>query len=253
VFILKNLFYKNKPRLMFLAKFASKLASSNRQQTLIHKVIKMKITIFGAGGNVGKCAVNEALSRGHNVTAVFRDITRSGKLNDAVNIVQGDASNVDDVVRISSGQDLVISATRPPQGSEYKLLDVCEALLNGLEISGVKLLLVGGAASLILPNSNGRLVIDDDSLVPPAWRGIAEACLAQFKLCQDYPSFNWTYVSPPALIMSGERTGKFRLGTDELVVDDNGQSKITFEDFAVALIDEAEQENHIRERFTVAY
>jgi len=213
----------------------------------------MKITIFGAGGNVGKCAVNEALSRGHNVTAVFRDISRSGELNEAVNIVQGDASNIDDVVRISAGQDLVISATRPPQGSEYKLLDVCEALLNGLEKTGVKLLLVGGAASLILPNTNGRLVIDDSELVPPAWRDIAEACLAQFKFCEENSVVNWTYVSPPALIMSGERTGKFRLGADELVVDDNGQSKITFEDFAVALIDEAEQENHIGKRFTVAY
>ncbi len=213
----------------------------------------MKITIFGAGGNIGKCAVNEALSRGHNVTAVFRDITRSGKLNYAVKIVQGDASNVDDVVRISRSQDLVISATRPPQGDENQLITTTESLLSGLAQTNVRLLLVGGAASLVVPNSNGRLVIDDSELVPTAWRNIAEACFAQLKLCQEDTAVNWTYVSPPAFIMSGERTGKFRLDVDELIVDENGQSKITFEDFAVALIDEAELGQHSRMRFTVGY
>ena len=213
----------------------------------------MKMTIFGAAGNVGKRVIDEAIMRGHEVTAVLRNPSRATELNPAANVVIGEADNVNDVVRLSMGQDIVISATRPPQGEENQLVTTAQSLLSGLAQTKVRLLLVGGAASLIIPNSQGTLVVDDINLVPLAWRDIALACLAQHKLCQKDESVEWSYLSPPAMISSGKRTGIFRLGNDELLVDEHGNSAISFEDFAIALVDEAEQQNHSKNRFTVAY
>jgi len=213
----------------------------------------MKITIFGATGNVGKRVIDEALMRGHDVTAVVRNTSRINELNPAVNFVIGDADKVSDVVRLSTGQDLVISATRPPQGAENQLLTTAKSLLAGLAQTKVRLLLVGGAASLTVPNNPSTLVVDDINLVPLAWRDIALACLAQHRLCQADDTIEWSYLSPPAMILPGERTGNFRQGSDELLVDENGNSSISLEDFAIALVDEAEQYKHSKRRFTVAY
>ncbi len=213
----------------------------------------MKVTVFGAAGNVGKRVIDEAIMRGHEVTAVLRNSARAAELNPAAKVVIGDADKVSDVVRLSAGQDIVISATRPPQGAESQLVTTAQSLLSGLAQTKVRLLLVGGAASLTVPNSQGTLVVDDINLVPLAWRDIALACLEQYQLCQKNTSVNWSYLSPPALISPGERTGTFRLGSDELLVDEQGDSAISFEDFAIALVDEAEQQSHNRKRFTVAY
>lgn len=213
----------------------------------------MKMTIFGAAGNVGKRVIDEAIRRGHEVTAVLRNPSRATELNPAASVVIGEADNVDDVVRLSAGQDIVISATRPPQGAENQLVTTAQSLLSGLAQTKVRLLLVGGAASLVVPNSQGTLVVDDINLVPLAWRDIALACLAQHQLCQKNKSVEWSYLSPPAMISPGERTGTFRLGNDELLIDEQGNSAISFEDFSIALVDEAEQDNYSKKRFTVAY
>jgi len=213
----------------------------------------MKITIFGATGNVGTRVINEALLRGHEITAVLRSNSRISEFNPAVNLVIGNADNVEDVVKWSHGQDIVISATRPPQGEENKLVDTAKSLLSGLAQTKVRLLLVGGSASLTVPNSNSTLVVDDTDLVPTAWRDIALACLAQHKLCQENESVDWSYLSPPAVIIPGDRTGCFRTGTDELLVDEQGVSIISLEDFAIALLDEAESAKNSKKRFTVAY
>lgn len=213
----------------------------------------MKITVFGATGNVGSRVITEALLRGHEVTAVLRNNARASKFNASVNVVMGNADNIEDIVKFSAGQDIVISATRPPQGSENQLVDTTKALLLGLAQTKVRLLLVGGAASLTVPNSKGTLVVDDAELVPAAWQDIALACLAQHKLCQENKLVDWSYLSPPAVIIPGERTGIFRTGSNELLVDEQGKSTISLEDFAVALLDEAEAAKNKRKRFTVAY
>lgn len=213
----------------------------------------MKVTVFGAAGDIGKRVIDEAIMRGHDVTAVLRNSSRATELNSAAKVVIGEADKVSDVVRLSAGQDIVISATRPPQGAESQLVITAQSLLSGLTQTKVRLLLVGGAASLIVPNSQGTLAVDDINVVPLAWRDIAVACLEQYQLCQKNTSVNWTYLSPPAVISSGERTGIFRLGSDELLIDDQGSSAISFEDFAIALVDEVEQHNHSNKRFTVAY
>ncbi len=212
----------------------------------------MRITVFGAAGQVGSRVVAEALSRGHQVRAVVRDLARAQDLPPRAELCLGDAAKRADVIALSAGQDLVISATRPPAGSESQLAAAAKALLSGLGGSGVRLLLVGGAGSLTLPGFPDRLVIDDPILVPEAWRPIALACGEQLEACRAAGDVDWTYLSPPALLEPGARTGRYRSGKDELLVDAAGRSAISMEDLAVALLDEAERPKHLRARFTVA-
>ncbi len=213
----------------------------------------MRIAVFGAAGQIGSRVLDEALARSHEVTAVVRNAARSSKLPAATRAHVGDASRVEDVVRVSRDHDLVISATRPPAGSEGELVRTTKALLSGVGQTGIRLLLVGGAASLNLPGDEKGTVLDDRRLVPAARRPIAQACADQLEVCRAEKVADWTYLSPPAALEPGERTGTYRLGCDELVVDPNGVSRISVEDFAVALMDEAERPRHRRTRFTVAY
>ncbi|GAA1565166.1 NAD(P)-dependent oxidoreductase [Kribbella karoonensis] len=197
----------------------------------------MRILVWGASGAVGSRVVREAAARGHHVDGVSRSGTA---------YLRGDASNADDVVRLSAGYDVVISATRPRDGQEGELVDAAKALLIGLQVTGVRLILVGGAASLLLPGQEVLLMDAPD--FPAALLPIARACAAQYELVRAADGLDWTYVSPPALLEPGERTGRYRKGYDHLV-----GSSISMEDFAVALVDEAEQAQHVRQRFTVAY
>jgi len=200
----------------------------------------MRILVWGAGGAVGSRIVQEAVARGHQVTAVGR----SGP-------VRGDAADPDDVARLSAGHDVVISATRPRPGSEGELVDAAQGLVIGLRASGVRLILVGGAASLIVPGTEVLLV--DSPGFPEDLRPIALACNEQFDVVRAANDVDWTYVSPPALLEPGARTGRYRKGHDHLVTDADGNSSISLEDFAIALVDEAEQALHLRQRFTVGY
>lgn len=213
----------------------------------------MRICVFGAAGNMGSRIVTEALSRGHEVSAIVRDPARFNELPAAANARVGNAANVESVAELSSGQDVVISATRPAPGSEGEHVMTARTLLAGVAQTGVRLLLVGGAGGLTVPGSEGTLVADDPNFVPPAWRDIALACVDQLNICRADTQADWTYLSPPALLEPGERTGHFRLGSDELLVDAAGNSAISMEDLAVALIDEAERPQHRRARFTAAY
>ncbi|MEV0406104.1 NAD(P)H-binding protein [Actinoallomurus sp. NPDC050550] len=212
----------------------------------------MRITVFGAAGGVGARVVAEALSRGHEVTAVVRSRARFGELPAAAYPRTGDARNADDVAALATGQDVVISATRPAPGQEHELVTGTKALLAGLAGTDVRLLVVGGAATLTVPGTGGRTVVEDPDF-PPAWRDIALACAGQLEVCRAETDVDWAYVSPPAFLEPGERTGAYRLGTDELLVGAQGESRISVEDLAVALVDEAERPRHHRARFTVGY
>ena len=194
----------------------------------------------------------EALSRGHEVTAVVRDPDRFHELPAAANPRAGDARNVEDVAELSAGQDVVISATRPAPGSESELVTATKALLAGLARTGVRLLVVGGAASLTVPGAGGTTVIDDPNY-PAALRDIALACNDQLEACRSEAGVDWAYLSPAAVLEPGERTGNYRLGTDELLVDAEGNSTISMEDLAVVLLDEAERPQNHQTRFTAAY
>jgi putative NADH-flavin reductase len=156
----------------------------------------MRITVFGAAGNVGSRVVAEAVSRGHEVSAVVRDPVRLRDLHPAANARVGDATNVEDVAGLTAGQDVVITATRPAPGRESELVRTTKALLAGLAQTGVRLLVVGGAATLTLPGAGGATVIDDPNF-PAAWRDIAMACADQLEACRAEARVDWAYSARP--------------------------------------------------------
>lgn len=210
----------------------------------------MRITVFGAAGGVGSRVVTEALARGHEVTAVVR---RPGHRHDGARVRTGDAADAGEVARLSAGQDVVISATRPAPGREHELPATAEALLTGVARTAARLLIVGGAATLTVPGTDGRTVVDDPDF-PADLRPIAQACAEQHAVCRATGTdVDWVYLSPPALLEPGERTGAYRTGTDTLLVDGSGRSAISMEDLAIALLDEAERPAYHRTRFTVAW
>ncbi|MEV0288228.1 NAD(P)H-binding protein [Kribbella sp. NPDC050820] len=205
----------------------------------------MRILVFGSSGAVGSRVVQEAVRRGHEVTTV----SRTRPLQPSAHHRQGDASNPNDVAALSEGHDVVISATRPPPGQEGQLVEAAKGLLIGLRASGVRLILVGGAASLLVPGLEVPLVEAPD--FPESLLPIALACIEQYEVIRAASDVDWTYVTPPALLEPGVRTGGYRLGRDHLVTADDGTSSLSMEDFAIALIDEAERARHRRTRFTV--
>ncbi len=211
----------------------------------------MKITVLGATGNVGRRITAEALSRGHDVTAVVRNPARIEELPDSANTLIADASDAQAVASISTGQDIVISALRPEPGDTVD--PTTQAVLDGLAHTGVRLLVVGGAATLAIPGTGGRTVVEDAAFLPVTARHIGHASASQLAVCLAEKRVDWVYLSPAAKLVAGERTGKYRLGMDELVVDGQGISTISMEDLAVALIDEAEKPRHHQVRFTAAY
>lgn len=212
----------------------------------------MKITIIGATGQVGRRIVDEAIARGHHITAV----TRSGASPDSpgsVTWIAGDARNRADVSRISRGQDIVISATSGPRGGGDELATTAQALLEAITDTGARLIVVGGAGPLIVPDSDGRPVVDDPRFVPAPIRGVAQACVQQLDVLRRNSTVDWTYFSPSAEMTAGQRTGQFRTGTNKLIVDSDGTSRISLEDVAVAVLNEAEQPQHTRTVFTAGY
>lgn len=213
----------------------------------------MRIIVFGAAGDVGSRVVAEALSRGHEITAVVRDPSQFNKLPAEAKARSGDAGNAEEVARLTAGHDVAISAIRPPAGSEDQLVTITKAILDGVVQSGIRVLIVGGAASLKMPGQSDTTVLTAPDFLPESVLDIARACFAQHEACRADTRADWTYLSPPAMLTPGPRTGSFRLGTDELLVDANGDSAISMEDFAVVLVDEAEHPKHHRVRFSAAY
>ncbi|WP_327288153.1 NAD(P)-dependent oxidoreductase [Streptomyces sp. NBC_01198] len=210
----------------------------------------MHITVFGAAGAAGRQIVAEGLARGHRVDAVVRSSARLGELPAGARGLVGDALSYDSVVDLAAGRDVVITATRPAPGREAELVAVTEVMLPALAATGGRLLVVGGAGTLTLP---GGGTVADAPDFPAVLKPIADACADQLARCRAAADVDWTYLSPAALLQPGERTGRHRLGGDELVADAGGVSALSYEDLAVVLLDEAEQPRHRGRRFTAAY
>lgn len=214
----------------------------------------MRITIFGATGRVGSRAVAEALARDHEVTAVGRDEATLDEVSDGASTAAGDATNPGEVARLTANHDVVISATGPSAGETNELAEVARGLLKGLAGTEARLIVVGGAGPLQVPGGGGTLAIDDPAFVSESAKGVAQACIEQLDVFRTSDtSVDWAYLSPSADMQPGDRTGSFRTGTDELIVDANGSSRISMEDLAVALINEAENPQHHQTQFTVGY
>jgi uncharacterized protein len=209
----------------------------------------MNVVLYGASGMIGSRILDELVRRGHQVKAVVRN---PGKIapRPGVTAVKGDVTSAPSVAQTARGADAAISAYAAPQGEESTLSAALFALLDGLAEAGVKrLIVVGGAGSLeAVP---GVALVDAPGF-PEAYRDVAMAHRDLLPILRE-SSLDWTCLSPAGIIEPGERTGKFRLGTTFLVVDEKGESRISAEDYAVALVDELENPQHIRRQFTLAY
>lgn len=213
----------------------------------------MKIAIVGATGRGGSRLVNEALSRGHDVTAVSRG---AGDIEPRVNLtgVSCDIADTGALASVIAGHDAVILAWRPAPGTPgvWDLIkDGFNSVLAALRQAGVKRLLVMGGAGTLEVAPGVKNV--DRPEFPEAWRDGSRAGSQKLDILKGIADLEWSYLSPAHEIFEGQRTGTFRLGGDQLVTDGNGDSKISFEDYAVAMIDEMEEPKHIGKRFTLAY
>ncbi len=216
----------------------------------------MRVVLYGATGTIGSRILNELLSRGHTVTAVVRDRSKLPAQNN-LTTVKGDILDAGDIAKVVKGADVVVSSYGPPSGAQGpdatqvgQLVDATQALIAGVRRGGApRIIMVGGAGSLEISPS---LQIMDTPTFHRAYKPLAEAHRDAFHVLRE-SDLNWTYFSPAMMFQPGERTGKFRLGKDSLISDDKGNSAISAEDYAIALVDEVEQGRHTKQRFTIGY
>ena len=202
-----------------------------------------KIAIIGATGRAGSQLLEEALRRGHSVTAIARDTAKIGARAGVVS-KSVDALDAEALQAAIAGHDVVISA------AHFATLPA-SAVIGPVKNAGVKrLLVVGGAGSLLLPG--GGRVIDSEGF-PQEYKTEASAGALFLQNLRQEQQLDWTFVSPSAEFVEGERTGTFRIGQDDLLVSAQGRSWITFADYAIALLDEVEMPKHSQQRFTVGY
>lgn len=207
----------------------------------------MKVVLYGATGKAGSRILKELTDRGHQVTAVARDIRG---LPADVERKQDDLSNVEAMAAIISGADAVVSAYAPPADDTDALIGVTERQIAAVKkAGGPRLIVVGGAGSLEVAPGLSLLA---SGHLPEAWIPIASSHERALRLLEA-SDINWTYFSPAAFFEPGQRTANFRRGTKQLISDEKGQSRISMEDYAIALVDELEKPAHERARFTVGY
>jgi putative NADH-flavin reductase len=197
----------------------------------------MKIVLFGATGMVGSPIAHELEERGHEVITATRsngvDVTDSGA-----------------VATATAAADAVVSAISA-RGVGYSLADVARSLIDGLRRSGARrLVVVGGAGSL--EAAPGVRLLDTPDF-HEEWKPEALQHAEALDVYREVDDLDWTFVSPAAYIHPGERTGRYQLGGDQLLVNDNGVSEISAEDYAIAIADLVEQGGHARQRVSVAW
>lgn len=212
--------------------------------------MEKKIILFGATGTIGRAILHEALRRGHRVTAAVRDTGKITETDERLQVVEADILRPDSIASAARGHQVLVSAYGPKFGAEEELLEVARTLIEGVRRAGVqRLIVVGGAGSL--KTENGERLMETQEF-PEEIRTLALAHADAFDIYQG-SDVAWTYFSPASIIEPGRRTGNFRIGTDWLVTDETGHSRISAEDYAVALVDEIEEEQFVNARFTVGY
>ena len=214
-----------------------------------------EVLLIGATGFVGSAILNELLNRGHKVTAVVRDPAKlEGKAG--VTAVKEDVANVDAIAALARGKDAVISAYNPGWANPDIATLITEnypRILNAAKQSGVeRLLIVGGAGTLFC--APGLRVVDSGAIPEAIMGGVRPLGDFYLNTLMNENDIDWVFFSPAgAFDENGQRTGMFRLGKDDLIVDAEGNSHISVQDYAVAMVDELEQEEHHKERFTIGY
>lgn len=212
----------------------------------------MKIAVFAASGKIGSRIVDEALSRGHFVTAIVRNPANYNAEKPNLKVAKADIFDSQEVETGAFDHDVVVSAYSNTQGAPPSTIyEVVVPLTNGVRQAGVKRLVVVGGAGCLEVAPGVQLV--DSPNFPEAYKAVALAHRAALKLYQQETELDWTFMSPAAEIFAGERTGVFRTDSTKLIADEHGRSRISMEDFAVALLNEIEQPQHLRGQFTVGY
>ncbi|MDE5876488.1 MAG: NAD(P)-dependent oxidoreductase [Muribaculaceae bacterium] len=217
------------------------------------------IVLLGATGYVGRALLKEALDRGEKVTAIVRNADKLKDINNPnLTVVEGDITDPEIIEKYAKGKDAIISAYNPGWANPNiyeETLENYPKILEGAKKSGVpRLLIVGGAGTLFV--KPGLRLVDTGTL-PEAWLpGVKSLGKFYLDTLTKENDIDWVFLSPAANLgnlQAGTRTGKYRVGKDDLLVDEKGDSFISVEDYAMAMIDELENEKHHKERFTVAY
>ncbi|MDH3273860.1 MAG: NAD(P)H-binding protein [Gammaproteobacteria bacterium] len=223
--------------------------------------VRLKILVYGATGNIGSLVVDEALSRGHAVTAVSRDPTQIKQSHRNLSAVKGDLLDEDSIAGLVVDQDVVIISVRgiigksksPESALQRIAVEKVVNVLRDLNCSSPRLIHVGGAGTLEV--EPGVLYADKlpKVFLPKSLELEIRGQVLALEYLRTVDDVKWSYATPAKNFTNGARTGEFRLGGDQLMENAKGRSKISRADFAVALVDEAENANYVRQRFSVAY
>ena len=213
----------------------------------------MKITILGAGGNIGKRIVAEAANRNYELNLITSKELAAFQLKDTKNATttQVDIFDTKSLTETFKTSDVVISAYAPPQDNNDLLIEASKSLVKAAKNANTRLIAIGGAGSLKVADN---LLLIDAPNFPEEYKAIAKSHLTTLEtVYKPEKELNWTNVSPSAYIFEGERTNTFRISEDFLIANDKGESAISMEDFAVGILNEVENKDYARKRFTVGY
>jgi putative NADH-flavin reductase len=209
----------------------------------------VKVALYGSTGKAGSRILKELLSRDHRVTAIARN---PAKLEGVAGVTtkEDDLADVNRTAEAIRGVDAVISAYGPPQDNTDEIVEVTRRQVEAVKRAGnPRLLVVGGAGGLeVAPG----VTLLDSGYLPDAYKPIASSHVRALNVLET-SDVDWTYLAPAAYFEPGERTGKFRLGKNELIADEKHESRISMEDYAIALVNELERPEHRKQRFSVGY
>lgn len=213
------------------------------------------VLLIGATGFVGSAVLNELVSRGHKVTAVARNVEKVAK-SELVDVVKEDVANVDDIAKLAEGKDAIISAYNPGWTNPDIATLISEnypKILSAAKKSGVeRLLIVGGAGTLFC--APGLRVVDSGAIPEEIMGGVRPLGDFYLNTLMNENDIDWVFFSPAGVFdQQGKKTGNYRLGKDDLIVDAEGNSHISIQDYADAMVNELEKPAHHKERFTIGY
>ena len=213
------------------------------------------VLVIGATGFVGSAVLNELVSRGHKVTAVVRNIEKVAK-SELVDAVKEDVANVDAIAKLAEGKDAIISAYNPGWTNPDIAALISEnypKILSAAKKSGVeRLLIVGGAGTLFC--APGLRVVDSGAIPAEIMGGVRPLGDFYLNTLMNENDIDWVFFSPAGVFdQEGKKTGNYRLGKDDLIVDGEGNSHISVQDYADAMVNELEKPAHHKERFTIGY
>ena len=213
------------------------------------------VLLIGATGFVGSAVLNELVSRGHKVTAVARNVEKVEK-SELVDVVKEDVANVDAIAKLAEGKDAIISAYNPGWTNSDIATLISEnypKILSAAKKSGVeRLLIVGGAGTLFC--APGLRVVDSGAIPEEIMGGVRPLGDLYLNTLMNENDIDWVFFSPAGVFdQQGKKTGNYRLGKDDLIVDAEGNSHISVQDYADAMVNELEKPAHHKERFTIGY